>query len=46
MNYLYNQKNVDYWKQDMILYYNKIKIMQKYVSEKNGNMYIKILRRL
>lgn len=46
MNYLYNEKNVDYWKQEMILCYNKIKIMQKYIFEKNGNIYIKILRRL
>ena len=38
MNYLYTQKNIDYWKQGMILYYSKIKIMLKYVF---GKMYIK-----
>lgn len=39
MNYLYDQKNVDFWEQDMILYYSKIKMMSKHVFEKNENVH-------
>lgn len=39
MNYLYDQKNADFWEQDMILYYSKIKMMSKHVFEKNENVH-------